>query len=108
MSANAYLPQGNSLCVNASTTSVAMNPAVIVSSLLVTNRSTTSPLWVSWGTSSSVVAAFPIPGDPVGSQGIEVCPGMQVSIGTNGQSPWVAVVLLSGTGLVTITPGDGL
>jgi hypothetical protein len=40
--------------------------------------------------------------------GMEVPPGAQVTIGVNGANAFVAVVLLSGTGVVTIVPGEGL
>jgi hypothetical protein len=107
MSANAFLPYGNGLAVNASTTStgVTMLPT---STIVVTNRSTTSPAWVSWNGSTMPTAAFPPAGDPTGTQGMEVAPGAQVSIGVNGANVNTAVVLLSGTGIVTIVPGDGV
>ena len=53
-------------------------------------------------------AVFPNAGDPVGAFGVEVAPGAQVSVGTNGQNTYVAVVLLTGTGIVTIVPGTGV
>ena len=107
MSANAFLPYGNGLAVNASTTStgVTMSPTT---TLVVTNRSTSSPAWVAWSSSAMPTAAFPAPGDPTGTQGMEVAPGAQVSIGVNGANINTAVVLLSGTGIVTFVPGDGL
>lgn len=107
MSSNPFLPQGNGLAVNASTTSAgaAMVPS---SSLVVTNRSLTSPAWVTWSPSSMPTAVFPSAGDPAGQLGMEIPPGAQVSIGVNGGDAFVAVVLLSGSGIVTFVPGDGV
>lgn len=101
-----FLPQGNGLAINASTSSVAvaMTP---ISDLVITNRSTTSPAWVTWNASTAPTAVFPTPGDPTGVPGVEVPPGAQVSYGVNGANAFVAVVLLSGTGVVTIVPGVG-
>lgn len=107
MSSNPFLPQGNGLAVNASTTSAgaAMAPS---SSLVVTNRSLTSPAWVTWSPSSMPTAVFPTAGDPAGQLGMEIPPGAQVSIGVNGGNAFVAGVLLSGTGIITFVPGDGI
>jgi hypothetical protein len=102
-----FLPNGNCLAVNASTSSVAvaMGPSI---SIVVTNRSISSPAFVTWNASSAPTAAFPTPGDTTGVLGMEVSPGAQVTIGVNGANAFVAVVLLSGTGVVTLVPGEGL
>jgi hypothetical protein len=39
---------------------------------------------------------------------MEVAPGAQVSISCNFQNTFVAAVLLSGTGVISFVPGDGL
>jgi hypothetical protein len=102
-----FLPYGNSVSINASTSSVAVS-MTSSTAIVVTNRSTSSPAFVTWSGASSPSAAFPLPGDPTGSFGMEVCPGAQVTIGVNGQNSYVAVVLLSGTGIVTVVSGEGL
>lgn len=110
MSANAFLPQANAFAFNASNVSNGLNPGAITTSMLVTNRCKTSPLWFAWSGTSMPTAAFPISGDPVGVQGVEIPPNTQISIGVNGQALFVAGVLLtaSDSGVVTIVPGDGL
>lgn len=108
MSANPFLPSGNGLAVNASTSSTAVAIPIAVPSLVVTNRSTSSPAWITWNASSVPTAAFPVAGNTTGSFGMEIPPGAQTSIGVNGGNAFVAVVLLSGTGVVTIVPGDGV
>jgi len=102
-----FLPYGNCLAINASTSSVAvaMNPATAI---VVTNRSISSPAFVTWNASTAPTAVFPTPGDPTGVFGMEVAPGAQVTIGVNGANAFVAVALLSGTGVVTIVSGEGL
>ena len=110
MSANAFLPFANALAFDASNVSNGVFPNQFVTSMLVTNRCKTSPLWLSWSSTAMPTAAFPVPGDPVGSQGLEVPAGAQVSISHNGQALYVAGVLMtaSDTGVVTVVPGDGV
>lgn len=108
MSADPFLPFGNGVSINASTTSSGTGPLAPAPSLVITNRSTASPAWVTWNPTAVPTAVFPAAGDPVGAFGVEVAPGAQVSIGANGQNAYVAVVLLSGTGIVTIVPGTGV
>lgn len=105
MSSNAFLPQGSTQALSTSTTSasVAMTPA-ISTTICVTNRSS-SNAWVTWGLTAPT-AVFPVAGTP--QFGLEVPAGVQVTIGTQGQAAFVAAILLSGTGIMTITPGDGL
>lgn len=106
----AFWPWGNSMAVNATTTSQTIaNTASSVPGLLVTNRSTTSPAWISWGFSSGISAAFPDPAVTSGSQGLEVPPNTQIALRVeNSNAPYIAVVLLSGTAIITIAPGDGM
>lgn len=110
MSANAFLPQSTALAFDASNVSNGVFPNQRVTSMLVTNRCKTSPLWLTWNDTALPTAVFPVSGDPVGSFGVEVPPGAQVSIGHNGQALYVAGVLLTSadTGVVTIVPGDGI
>ncbi len=108
MSSDPFLPFGNGVSVGASTTSTGAGPMPPSPSLVITNRSTASPAWVTWSPSSVPTAVFPAAGDSVGAFGVEVAPGAQVSIGTNGQNAYVSVVLLTGTGIVTLVPGTGV
>lgn len=108
MAADPFLPFGNGVSISASTVSNSIGPLSPAPSVVVTNRSTTSPAWITWSPSPSPVAAFPVANSLTGAPGMEVAPGAQVSISTNGQNAYCAVVLLSGTGIVTIVPGNGV
>lgn len=103
-----FLPRGNGVAINASTTSNGVQVPTPNCSMVVTNRSTTSPAWVTWNQNALPTAAFPIPGDTTGTFGMEVAPGAQVSISVNGTNNYVAVVLLSGTGVVSVVSGTGV
>lgn len=103
-----FLPLGNGVAFNTSTTSAGIAvPVPSASSLVFTNRSTTANVWVTWG-ASLPTAAFPTPGDTVGTFGVEITPGSQVSVSTNGRAAFVAAVLASGTGSLSVVPGIGL
>ena len=109
MASSPFLPQGNGVAIAATTTTanIAM-PNPTAPAIVVTNPSTTSSLWVNWGATSAVTAAFPVAGNTTGSPGIAVAPGAQVSIGTNGLAAYVAVILATGSGTVYISAGDGV
>lgn len=107
MSDFAFVPQGNGVSINASTVSTSIQMPAMSTAMCVTNRSTTSPAWVAWGTTAPT-AVFPVAGATAGSPGMEVAPGAQVSISCNFQNTFVAAVLLSGTGVISFVPGDGL
>lgn len=107
MSSNPFLPQGNAVAVNASTTSAGMAMPVTGTTLCITNRSRGNA-WVSWSNSAIPTAAFPTPGDAAGAQGIEIPAGVQVTIGVMNNAAFVGVILDSGAGVVSFVPGDGL
>jgi hypothetical protein len=106
VSSDPFTPQGSGVSINASTTSTGVVFFTPVTALAVTNRSETSPVWITWHVDDMPTAVFPSPENP--SFGMEIAPGAQVSIGVNGANMYVAVVLLSGIGVVTIVPGTGL
>lgn len=103
-----FLPRGNGVAINASTTSNGVQLPTPNCSMVVTNRSTTSPAWITWDPNSMPTAAFPTPGDPAGTFGMEVAPGAQVSISVNGANNYVAVILLTGVGVISVISGTGV
>lgn len=109
MASSPFLPQGNgvALAVSTTTANIAM-PNPTAPALVATNPSTTSAMWVNWGTTNAVTAAFPAAGNTTGAPGIAVAPGAQVSIGTNGLAAYVAAVLATGAGTAYFSPGDGV
>ena len=107
MSSNPFLPQGNAVAISASTTSNGIAMPYTGTTICITNRSRGNA-WLTWSATSLPIAVFPTPGDAVGTLGIEIPPGVQVTIGTQNAAAYVAVVLDSGTGVVSIVPGDGL
>ena len=107
MSDSPFQPSANGVAINTSTTSAAISLPNASSVILITNRSQSSA-WVTWGTGTVPTAAFPTPGDTTGTWGVEVAPMAQVSVTAAMQDVYVAAVLLSGNGVMTFTPGDGV
>jgi hypothetical protein len=107
MSDSPFQPSGNSVAVSTSTTSAAIGLPNASSVILVTNRSQSSA-WVTWANGTVPTAAFPTPGNPTGTWGVEVAPMAQVTVTAAMQDMYVAAVLLTGNGVMTFTPGDGV
>jgi hypothetical protein len=107
MSSNPFQPACNGVAIATSTTSSSAQVATQAPALVLTNRSSSSA-WVTWTAAPAPVAAFPSPGDPNGSWGMEMPPMTQLSVSVGYVGAYVAAVLLSGTGVLTIVPGDGL
>lgn len=108
MSSNPFLPQGLGLSFSTSTTSngCQLSPGT-ATTICVTNRSRANA-WIAWSNVSPPTAVFPVPDSGIGAQGMEVPPGMQLSIGTQNTGLYVSAILDSGTGVMTVVPGDGL
>jgi len=106
MSSDPFQPSSNGVAIATSTVSsgCALPPSRCIA---VTNRST-SPAWVTWSQVGPPTAIFPTPGNPSGQWGMEIAAGGLVSISVGYADAYFAAVLASGTGVMTIVPGDGV
>lgn len=108
MASSPFLPMGVSsigIAATAASSAATAMPNPTAPAIVVTNEATTNA-WITWGLTNAIVAAFPT---ATPQFGMEVVAGAQVSIGTNGQAAFVAVILRgAGTGNVVITAGDGV
>lgn len=106
MSSNPFQPACNGVALATSTSSNTIQVGTQSTTLCLTNRSS-SPAWATWGM-QPITATFPTPGDTSGQWGIEIPPMAQLTVSVGFIGAYVSAVLLSGTGVMTIVPGDGL
>lgn len=107
MSSNAFETYANSVRMATSTTSVLAGPFPSYADCIVVTNNSDSNAWVYASVDPATTAAFPTLNDQNGAPGQEVLAHSQVALGFS-SCMYVATVLLSGTGTITISAGDGL